>query len=178
MPAHELGAPGDIGVLAVDEEIGIEELAVDGDVVDHGAAVEGRGGGGAEDVFALEVVAVIELAAAAIEVAEIGGEVDAGGIDARFGVDVEIRAHHEEFAADGADAVVEAAGLEERLDEVGHQEDVGIEGEDPVAAREVDGLVLGGGEADVTVVENDGAALFVALRGCRGYHRWSCCLRR
>jgi len=167
-PAEELGAPGDVGVFAVDEEVGIEELAVDGDVVDHFAGVEGGGGGGAEDVLALEEVAVVDFAGAAVEVAEVGGEVDAGGVDAGLVLDVEVGAHDEEFAADGADAVIQAGGLEESLDEGGHEEDVGVEGEDPVALGEGDGLILCGGEADIGGVVDDLAAVFVAFEDVAG----------
>ena len=50
-PPQQLRAPRDVGVLAVDEEIGIEEIAVDRNIVDHAPAVERRGGAGAEDVL-------------------------------------------------------------------------------------------------------------------------------
>ena len=102
-PAHQLGSPGHVGVLAIDEEIGIEELAHDGDVFDHGAAIEGGGGGGSEDVFVGQVVAVIHFLAAAIQMTQHGVEIDPGGIDNGFFGNLEMAGHGEQLAADGSD---------------------------------------------------------------------------
>ena len=43
-PAQELRAPGDIGILAIDKKIGVEECAINGNIFDHGPAVKGGGG--------------------------------------------------------------------------------------------------------------------------------------
>src|SRR5579872_1319987 len=106
-PAHQLRAPGNVSVLAVNEEIGIEELAGDRDVFDHLAPVERGGGGGAEDVFVVAKMAIIHLETAAVEMPEVRGEIDAGGIDQRLLGEVEAGGHGEEFAADRADLRVE-----------------------------------------------------------------------
>ena len=66
-PAHQLGAPGHIGVFAIDEEIGIEEFAVERNIFDHLAAVKRGRGSGAEDIFVIAEVAVIHFLAAAVE---------------------------------------------------------------------------------------------------------------
>ena len=63
---------------------------------------------------------------------------------------------------------VELAGVHQRLDEVRQQQDVRIQGQDPVAAGEPDGLVLRRGEADVLVVVEDLAAIFELLQDVDG----------
>jgi hypothetical protein len=159
-PAHQLGAPGHIGIFAVDEEIGIEEFAVERNVFDHGAAVKRRGRGGAEHVLVLQVVAVVDFLAAAIQMAQHGVEVDAGGIHHGFFGDLEMRRHGEQLAAHRADARIELTGVHQRLDKVGQQQDVGIQRQHPIAVGELDGLVLRGGETDVFLVVVDAAAVF------------------
>ena len=155
----QLGAPRDIGIFSVDEEIGIEEFAVERDVFDHGAPVEGGGGGGSEDVFVLQVVAVVYFLAAAVEVAQHGVEVDAGGIDHGLFGDLEVGTHGQQLAADRADVGIELSGIHQRLNEIGKQQHIGIEGKHPIAVGELDGLILRGGEPDVLLVVVDLAAI-------------------
>jgi len=81
-PAEQLGAPGHIGILAVGEEIRVEEIASLGNVVDHPPPVERRGGTGAEDVFGPIEGRAVGLVPAAVEVPHGGGEIDTRGIDA------------------------------------------------------------------------------------------------
>ena len=99
-PAHQLSAPCDVGVLAVNKKIRIEELPENGDILDHLAAVQRRGGGGAEHVFEVEVVAVVHFLAAAVQVAQHRGEVDAGGIHQLLIGKIESGADGQQFAAD------------------------------------------------------------------------------
>ena len=167
-PAHQLGPPGDIGILAVDKEIGIEEFAVEGNIVDHGPPVERGGRGSAEDVLVLQVVPVVHFLAAAVEMAQHGVEVDTGGIHHGLFGNLEVRRHGQQLPADGADARVELAGVHQGLDEVGEQQDVGIQGHHPVSVGEPDGLVLGGGEADIVVVVIDAAAVLELFQNVDG----------
>src|ERR1700692_1203718 len=55
-PAEQLRAPGHIGVFPVNKKIRVEELAADGDVVDHFAPVERGGSRGAEYIFVIAEV--------------------------------------------------------------------------------------------------------------------------
>src|SRR5215831_11159816 len=80
-PPHQLGPPGYVGVLAVGEEIGIEEASVHRDVVDHPAAVEGRRRASAEDILLLVELGSVGLMPAPVKMAQRRSEVDAGGID-------------------------------------------------------------------------------------------------
>ena len=107
LPAHQLRAPRDIRIFAVHEEIGIEELAIERDVVDHFAAVESGRGGGAEHKFVLQVMAVIHFLAAAVQMAQHGVEIDAGGIHHWPGRNVEARGHSEQLAAHRADLAID-----------------------------------------------------------------------
>src|ERR1019366_8409585 len=75
---------------------------------------------------------------------------------------VERRPNGQQFSADAADFRIYLAGFNQRRDEVRKEQDVGIECQNPLAAREPDGLVLGRGETDVFVVEVD-AALILKL---------------
>ena len=52
---------GDVGVLAIGEEGGVEKTGGSGDIVDHAAAVEGGRAGGAEDVLGLVKLAAVRL---------------------------------------------------------------------------------------------------------------------
>ena len=160
LPAHQLRPPGHVGILAVDEEIGIEELAVERDVLDHRAAVERGRGSGAEDVLVLQEMAVVHLLAAAVQVAQHGVEVDSGGIHHGLLGDLEVRRHGQQLAAHRADGGIELAGIHQRLDEIGQQQHVGIQRQHPIAARKLDGLVLRGREPDVLFVVIDLAAVF------------------
>src|ERR1700704_4017551 len=40
LPSHQLRPPGDVGVLAISEKIGVEKLSCNRNVVDHGAAIQ------------------------------------------------------------------------------------------------------------------------------------------
>src|SRR4051812_23763196 len=66
-PAEELSAPGDVGILAIGKEGGVEELGVDGDIVDHFAAEERGRAGTAEDILEFAEAPIVRLAPAAIE---------------------------------------------------------------------------------------------------------------
>src|SRR5260370_42308989 len=72
-PSQKLGAPGDIGVFAVDEKVGIEKFVSNRDIVYHLAAIESGRGGGAEDVFVLPIMAVGHFLASAVEGPGRGG---------------------------------------------------------------------------------------------------------
>src|SRR5438477_9668765 len=83
-PAEQLRPPGDIGVLAVHKEIWIEKLTVDRDVVDHAPAVQRSRGGCSEHVFMLQIMTVVDLLAAPVQMPEHGREINSGGIDEWF----------------------------------------------------------------------------------------------
>lgn len=110
-PAEQLGAPGDVGIFAVGEEGRVKEFAVDGNVVNHGAAVEGGGAGSAKDILTGVVAPVVGFVPAAIEVAEGTGHNDTGGIEQRLGKRFEAGTNGEELAAGGADAGVARGGF-------------------------------------------------------------------
>src|SRR5215467_11175797 len=80
-PPEELRAPSDVGVLAVDEKVGVEEAAFQLDVLDHAAAKQSGGGAGAEHVFHAAGKLGFRVVPAAVEMAHSGSEEDAGGID-------------------------------------------------------------------------------------------------
>src|SRR5438552_8850254 len=102
-PAHQLGSPGYVGVLAIDEEIGIEELAVERNVLDHLTAIKGCRCRGSEDTLVLQVMPVVHFLATTVEVPEHRVEVDPGGIDQGLGRNVESRGHGQQLPADRAD---------------------------------------------------------------------------
>ena len=167
-PAHQLRAPGDVGILAVDEEIGIEELAQDRNVFDHLAAVERRGGRSAEDVFEVQVVAVVHFLAAPVQVAQHRREVDSGRIDQRFFGKIEGGADGEQLAAHRADLRIDLAGIDQSLNEVRQQQHVRIQRQDPLGLGKSDRLILRRGEADVLVVIKDAAAIGEGLENIDG----------
>ena len=115
----------------------------------------------------LQIVSVVDFLAAAIEMAQHGIEVNARGIDQRAGGNVERRRHGQQFAAHRADLGMDLAGVDQRLDEIGEQQHVRVQGEDPIAAGKRNSLVLGRREADVLLVVNDGAAIFKLLHDVR-----------
>ena len=77
-PAKKLGTPSEVGIFAISEKISVEKLSTDGDIVQHAAAVKTSGAGAAENVFKLFVLSMVGELAAAVEVAEVGSEEDAG----------------------------------------------------------------------------------------------------
>ncbi len=79
-----------------------------------------------------------------------------------------MRRHGEQLAAHRADLRIELSGIDQRLDEIRQQQHVGIEGEHPFAARELDGLILSRGEADIIVVVVDLAAVFELFQNVDG----------
>ena len=163
LPAQQLGAPGDIGILAVGEELGVEELPIHRHVGDHLAPVAGRRGGGAEHVLVPAVVSVVGLHAAAILVAQHGREEHARGIEPLDSLDIEAGVGQQELAADRAGHRVHPRGHHQAVDEVRQQQHVRIEREHPISAREGDRLVLRGGESDVLLVVDHDAAILEAL---------------
>src|SRR6267143_551225 len=80
-PAHQLRAPGDVGVLAIDKEVGVEKFAVERNALDHLAPVQRRRRRSSEYILVLQVMAVVHFLAATVEVAQHRVEVNAGGID-------------------------------------------------------------------------------------------------
>ncbi len=60
------------------------------------------------------------------------------------------------------------AAFQQGFEEPGEKKDIRVEGQDPVPARQGDGLILGGGEADVLIVVNDGAAVLVMFQNVHG----------
>ena len=66
-----------------------------------------------------------------------------------FGQGLEAGTDGEQFAADGARVRIGSPGVHEHADEIGKQQDVGIEGQDPLRAAGADGLVLGLGKTHV-----------------------------
>ncbi len=63
---------------------------------------------------------------------------------------------------------IELAGVHQRLNEIRQQQDVGIQGEHPIAVREPDGLVLRRREADILLVVVDLAAVFELFQNVDG----------
>src|SRR6266851_4331833 len=102
-PAHQLGAPSYVGVFAVDEEIGVEELAIERNVLDHLAAVKRRGCRRAEDILVLQIVSVVHFLTAAVEMPQHRIEVNPGGIDQGPRGDIESCGHGQQLTADRAD---------------------------------------------------------------------------
>src|SRR6185437_8236738 len=82
VPAQQLRPPGQVGVFAVSEEVFVEELSLHRDILYHGPPVQGSGSGGAKDILRLLVLPAVNLLTAAVEMAQVAGEVDAGGINA------------------------------------------------------------------------------------------------
>src|SRR5262249_61638692 len=110
-PAQKLRAPGDIGVLAVGEEVGVEEAAADRDVFDHRATIQRRRRTGTEDVLGAIVRAAIELVPAAVEVSHRRSEEDAGGIDEALGKRLESGTDRKQFSGYRARAWIQLAGI-------------------------------------------------------------------
>jgi len=96
--------------------------------------VKRGGGGGAEDILVMQIVPVVHFLAAAVQMAQHGVEVDAGGIHHRLLGNLEVRRHGEQLAAHGADLGIELPGIEQGLDEVRQQEHVRVERQYPIAA--------------------------------------------
>ena len=170
-PPEELGAPGDVGVLAVDEEIGVEEAAVDRDVLDHRAAVEGGGGARAEHVLDALGVGGVRLPPAAVEVAHGRREKDAGGVDAGFGQRLEAVADREQLAADRARSGVAGGRMDQMAEEIGLQKDVRIQGQDPLAGARGNRPVLRLGESDVCGKQDHVRCDRGSAAGCPGCRR-------
>ena len=121
LPAHQLCAPRHVRVLAVDEEIGIEEFAPDLDVVDHFAAVKRSGRSGAEYIFVVAEMAVVNLEATPVQMAQVGREIDTGRVDRWLFGEIEGRRHCEQFSANGANFRVQIARSHQCFNEAGQQ---------------------------------------------------------
>src|ERR1700722_7948031 len=158
-PTHQLRTPCDIGVLAVNEKVGIEKLSEDGNIVNHFAAIKRRGGGCSENIFEIKIMPVVDFLAASIEMPQHRREIDARRIDELFVGKIEGCANSEQFATYRADLGIDLSGIDQRLYEIRQQQDIGVECQHPLAAGEADGLVLCGGETDVFVVVMNLAAL-------------------
>ena len=70
------------------------------------------------------------------------------------------RGHGQQLAAHRADLGIDLAGVHQRLDEIGQQQNVRIQRQYPIAAGERDGLILRRREADVFRVVDNLAAIF------------------
>ena len=71
-------------------------------------------------------MAVIHFLAAAIQMPQHRGKVDARGIDQRLVRNIEVRADRQQLAADRADLGIELPGIHHRLNEIRQQQHVGI----------------------------------------------------
>src|SRR5271155_1650080 len=76
--------------------------------------------------------------------------------------------HGEQLAADRADLGIELAGIHERLNEIRQQQNVRVQGKDPVAAGKPDRLILSSGEADVFLVVVDLSAVLELFQNVNG----------
>ncbi len=167
-PAHQLRAPGDVGVFAIHEEIRVEELALDRNIVDHLPAIQRRRGGRAEDVFKVQVVASVGLLAAPVQVPQHGREIDAGRIHQLLFRQIETGADAEQLAADGAGFAVHAARQYQLLYEVLHQQDIRIQRQHPSPVRKSDGLVLRRRESNIFLVVVNAASIRELLQNIHG----------
>src|SRR2546423_12014223 len=80
-PTHQLGAPGKVRVLAIGEELHVEELAIERNILHHLAAEQSSSSGRAEYVFDAIVLSAIFDLAAAIEMTQVAAEIHARGIN-------------------------------------------------------------------------------------------------
>jgi hypothetical protein len=76
-------------------------------------------------------LAVVGLAAPAVEMALVRGEIDSGGIENGLRERLEIRLHGEQLAAHAADGWVGFARFDQPAEEVAREAGIGIEREDP-----------------------------------------------
>ena len=148
------------------------------DVVDHRPAVQRSGSRRAEYILVVQVMAVVYFLAATVQVAQHRSEVDAGRIDQRLFREIERRLHGQQLAADGADRDRRSARVHQRLNEARQQQDIGIQCQNPIAARHADRLVLGSGEADVFRVVDYTAAIGELLEDVDGPIGRRCYRRR
>ena len=103
-PAEQLRAPGDVGILAVDEEIGVEELAVDAKCRRSSPAGTSAAAAVAPKTYSfVQVVSVVDFLAAAIEVPQHRSEVDSSRID-QWLVGNSKCLHRQQLAANRADS--------------------------------------------------------------------------
>src|SRR5580692_6617976 len=112
----------------------------------------------------LQIMAVVNFLAAAIQVPQHGSKVNAGGIHQRFIGEIEGGENGEQFSANRANTRIELPGVHQSLYEIGQQQDVRIESQHPSAGSEPDSLVLRGGESNVLVVIDDLAAILELLQ--------------
>src|ERR1041385_1234758 len=134
-PAHQLCPPCDVRILAIDEEVGVEELATYRDVLNHLPPVKRRSRRGPENILEAEVVPVINLLTAAIQVPQHRGKVDTSGINQLFFRKIEAGADSEELAADGPDLGIDLSCIHQRLNEIRQQQHVRVERQNPLPMR-------------------------------------------
>jgi len=79
-----------------------------------------------------------------------------------------VRGHGQQLAAYRTDGRVELPRIHQRLDEIGQQQHVRIERQNPLATGLPDSLVLGGGESHVLVVVVNAAAILELLQDIGG----------
>ncbi len=84
-----------------------------------------------------------------------GSEVDAGGIDQRFGKRLQIPSAGEQTSAYRPQAVVDAGAFDQSRDETRQQSRIRIQDQHPVALTGGDGLVLRRRKPDVAIVVDD-----------------------
>src|ERR1043166_8975843 len=134
-PAHQLCPPCDVRILAIDEEVGVEELATYRDVLNHLPPVKRRSRRGPENILEAEVVPVINLLTAAIQVPQHRGKVDTSRINQLFFRKIEAGADSEELAADGPDLGIDLSCIHQRLNEIRQQQHVRVERQNPLPMR-------------------------------------------
>ena len=149
-PAQVAQPPGEIGVLAVEEEVGIKVAGRDPGALERGAAIEPRGPRSAADILLHRVSPGGRLAGSAVEVPPRRGEVDARRIQAVGRRQIESFGTHD-AAGRGADVSrigrIETLGEDRR--EARLEPAIGIQCQHVPPGGRIDPRVHRGGESDV-----------------------------
>ncbi len=154
IPAHQLRAPGEIGVFAIREKVVIEKFRCavgrgNRDRIDHGPRIQRCRARRSENVLRLHVLAAVFLASIAIEVPQLRREVHARGVEASGdgGHQASTR-HADRRIVPGVEAGNECG------DKFRRQHNVGIQHQHPLAATLRDGLVLAAAKSAIHAVAN------------------------
>src|SRR5579872_1288228 len=99
-PAEQLRAPRHVCVLTVYEKIGVEKLIANRDILDHLAPVQRRGRSGSEHILVIQIMAVVNFLAAAVQMPQLGREINARGIDELLFRQIEARQNGEQLTTD------------------------------------------------------------------------------
>src|SRR5216683_7844097 len=75
-PTHQLGAPGQIRVLAIGEELLIEKFSVYRNIIDHAPTIKGGCSGCAKNVLHLFKLPMVRLTGTAIKMTQVGQEIN------------------------------------------------------------------------------------------------------